>query len=172
MERKQLLLSPAEQLRLLNEVPEVIPDLEEFDPAAEDSYNDEKHGDKGSLGTIPTYKTLDENMDAKGYLMCVADAAEIMELMDKGEIEQIPEDTNEKKTSSEPECKAWHCLGPLGERPGPFSPALLKIWSELNLGASRYKVWKVGHSPEEAIPLGDALCQLFPEKLKKNLNSI
>ena len=98
--------------------------------------------------------------------------AEIMELMDKGEIEQIPEDTNEKKTSSEPECKAWHCLGPLGERPGPFSPALLKIWSELNLGASRYKVWKVGHSPEEAIPLGDALCQLFPEKLKKNLNSI
>ncbi|WKA00482.1 hypothetical protein VitviT2T_018831 [Vitis vinifera] len=172
MERKQLLLSPAEQLRLLNEVPEVIPDLEEFDPAAEDSYNDEKHGDKGSLGTIPTYKTLDENMDAKGYLMCVADAAEIMELMDKGEIEQIPEDTNEKKTSSEPECEAWHCLGPLGERPGPFSPALLKIWSELNLGASRYKVWKVGHSPEEAIPLGDALCQLFPEKSKKNLNSI
>ncbi|KAL6329245.1 hypothetical protein AAG906_014857 [Vitis piasezkii] len=123
---------------------------------------------KGSLGTIPTYKTLDENMDAKGYLMCVADAsliqhlisfAEIMELMDKGEIEQIPEDTNEKKTSSEPECEAWHCLGPLGERPGPFHQHCPKYGASL--------IW-----PRRSNPLGDALCQLFPEKSKKNLNSI
>lgn len=87
--------------------------------------------------------------------------------MDKGEIEQTPVDRNENKTSSEPECEAWHCVGPLGERPGPFIPALLKLWNELNQGASSYRVWRVGHSPKEAIPLHDAFAQLFPDEYKK-----
>ena len=97
-----------------------------------------------------------------------------MEMMEKDENKQTPLElrekatpvvTNEKKTSPESsKSEAWHCLGPLGERPGPFIPGLLKLWNELNQGAKRYKVWRVGHTPEEAIPLAEALAQLFPDE--------
>ncbi|XP_034702623.1 zinc finger CCCH domain-containing protein 44-like [Vitis riparia] len=75
---------------------------------------------------------------------------------------------SKKKRSSKIECEAWHCLGPLGERPGPFSLPLLRRWSEINAGASKYKVWKVGQSEEQAIPLNDAISQILPIKSEKN----
>ena len=61
-------------MRLLNEAPEFIPDLEEFSPAPENSYNGEKHGDDDSLDTIVPSMTLDENTD-EANLMCIANAA-------------------------------------------------------------------------------------------------
>lgn len=73
-----------------------------------------------------------------------------------------------KQTQSGPECEAWHCLGPLGERKGPFSLPLLKCWSETSPYASLYKVWKTGQCEDKAILLEDAIRQLFPEGLKKN----
>ena len=75
---------------------------------------------------------------------------------------------SKKKRSSKIEREAWHCLGPLGERPGPFSLPLLRHWSEINAGASKYKVWKVGQSEEQAIPLNDAISQILPIKSEKN----
>ena len=75
---------------------------------------------------------------------------------------------SKKKRSSKIEREAWHCLGPLGERPGPFSLPLLRRWSEINAGASKYKVWKVGQSEEQAIPLNDAISQILHMKSEKN----
>lgn len=58
MERKQLLNTSAEQSRLLQEVPTVIPQIEELKPISEDVKDDNKPGgDKGSpisiLSEIP-----------------------------------------------------------------------------------------------------------------------
>ncbi|KAJ9687701.1 hypothetical protein PVL29_016261 [Vitis rotundifolia] len=43
-----------------------------------------------------------------------------------------------------------------------------RCWSEINVGASKYKFWKVGQSEEQAIPLNDAISQILPIKLEKN----
>ena len=64
--------------------------------------------------------------------------------------------------------KHGHYLGPLGERPRLFLLSLLRYWSEINAGASKYKVWKVGQSEEYAIPLNDAISQILPIKSEKN----
>ncbi|KAM7482041.1 hypothetical protein LguiB_006624 [Lonicera macranthoides] len=61
MERKQLLNTPAEQSRLLQEVPMVIPQIEELKPFSEDVKDDDKSGgDEGSpisiLSEIPDEK--------------------------------------------------------------------------------------------------------------------
>ncbi|KAJ9687696.1 hypothetical protein PVL29_016256 [Vitis rotundifolia] len=64
--------------------------------------------------------------------------------------------------------KHGHCLGPLGERDRLFLLSLLRHWSEINAGASKYKVWKVGQSEEYAILLNDAISQILPVKSEKN----
>ena len=56
----------------------------------------------------------------------------------------------------------------LSKRPGPFSLPLLRRWSKINAGASKYKVWKVGQSEEHAIPLNDVISQISPIKWEKN----
>ena len=76
--------------------------------------------------------------------------------------------SSKKQRSSKLESEVWHYLDPLGERLGLFSLPLLRCWSEINVGASKYKVWKVGQSEEHAIPLNDAISQILHMKLEKN----
>ena len=76
---------------------------------------------------------------------------------------------NKKQRSSKFESEAWNCLGPLGKRSGLFLLSLLKRRSEINASASKYKVWKVGQSEEHAIPLNDAISQIFTCKVEEKL---
>ncbi|WKA00483.1 hypothetical protein VitviT2T_018832 [Vitis vinifera] len=106
----------------------------------------------------------------------MAPVAEFIELSDDDDDDdeddndgrKTPEAAKQKQTQSAPECEAWHCVGPLGERKGPFSLPLLKRWSDSSPYASKYKVWKTGQCEDKAILLGDAIRQLFPENPKKN----
>ena len=92
-------------------------------------------------------------------------------MRDDGYDEKSLKVASKKQRSSKLESEAWHCLGPLGERPGPFSLPLLRRWSEISAGASKYKVWKVGQSEEHAIPLNDAISQILHMKSEKNWSS-
>ena len=89
-------------------------------------------------------------------------------MRDDGYDEKTLRVANKKWRSSMLESEAWHCLGPLGRRPGPFPLPLLRCWSGINVGASKYKVWKVGWSSEQhAIPLNDAISQILTIKSMK-----
>ncbi|KAA8536610.1 hypothetical protein F0562_029088 [Nyssa sinensis] len=69
-----------------------------------------------------------------------------------------------KHKLEDPESCEWHCLGPNGERKGPYSMSLLKCWSETTTFALKFKVWKMGQSEESAVPLSDAIRLVFPGK--------
>ena len=98
-----------------------------------------------------------------------ATVAEFIELSDDNDDDDDEKDEDDEgKTKNASECEAWHCVGPLGERKGPFSLPLLKRWSDSSPYASKYKVWKTGQCEDKAILLGDAIRQLFPENAKKN----
>ncbi|KAK7305623.1 hypothetical protein VNO77_43529 [Canavalia gladiata] len=56
-----------------------------------------------------------------------------------------------------PEISIWHCVGPYGEKRGPYSMSALKHLSETASCPLELKVWKTGQSETEAIPLSDAL---------------
>ena len=92
-------------------------------------------------------------------------------MRDDGYDEKSLKVVSKKQRSSKLESETWHCLGPLGERSGPFSLPLFRCWSEINAGASKYKAWKVGQSEEHAIPLNDAISQILHMKLEKNWSS-
>ncbi len=62
-----------------------------------------------------------------------------------------------------PDVSIWHCLGSYGERRGPYSMSVLKLWSESASSPEKFKVWKTGQSEREAIPLSDALRRVFPQ---------
>ncbi|KAJ9705852.1 hypothetical protein PVL29_003784 [Vitis rotundifolia] len=87
---------------------------------------------------------------------------------DDGYDEKSLKVASKKQRSSKIKNEVWHCLGPLGERPGSFSLPLLRRWSEINANASKHKVWKVGQSKEHAIPLNDVISLILPIKSEKN----
>lgn len=70
---------------------------------------------------------------------------------------------SQKQTVENPENCIWHCVGPYGEKRGPYSMSLLKRWSEAYPCASKFNVWKTGQSETEAILLTDALRQFLPK---------
>ena len=76
----------------------------------------------------------------------------------KNDNKQDCKDESKKETKMiGPRCEAWHCEGPLGESAGPFSLPMLKIWSDVNPYALKYRVWKVGESKDQAIFLSDLI---------------
>lgn len=97
-----------------------------------------------------------------------APVAKFIQLSEDDDGGKTPEAAKQKQTESPHECEAWHCIGPLGERKGPFSLPLLKRWSESSPYASKYKVWKTGQCEDKAILMADAIRQLFPENPTKN----
>ncbi|KAL3576347.1 hypothetical protein D5086_021630 [Populus alba] len=58
-------------------------------------------------------------------------------------------------------CSIWNCISPNGMKTGPWSMLLLKEWSDSDSCVLKWKVWKSGRSPEDAIFLNDALHQVF-----------
>lgn len=72
------------------------------------------------------------------------------------------EDTSRRKAVENPDINIWHCLGPYGERRGPYSMSVLKRWSESASSPLEFKVWKTGQSEKEAVLLTDALSRIFP----------
>lgn len=89
---------------------------------------------------------------------------EVIELSDNDEQDANIADISAgmKKAVENPSSCVWHCLGPYGERRGPFSMSALKRWSESVSYPLEYKVWKTGQSETQAILLTDALNRFFP----------
>ena len=75
LDRKQLLMSSAEQSRLLNEVPKAIPDIEELEPASAD----DKQVDNGSPRTILIGTAImpSDNLEEKGTSISVTDVLQV-----------------------------------------------------------------------------------------------
>ncbi|XP_027334797.1 zinc finger CCCH domain-containing protein 19-like [Abrus precatorius] len=73
----------------------------------------------------------------------------------------IAEISEGRKVVENPEISIWHCVGPYGEKRGPYSMSALKRWSETVSHPLEFKVWKTGQSEKEAIPLTDALNHIF-----------
>lgn len=57
----------------------------------------------------------------------------------------------------DPKSPVWLCIGPDGEKKGPYSMAFLKHWKEVSSYSSKFKVLKMGQSEKNAIPLNDAV---------------
>lgn len=55
--------------------------------------------------------------------------------------------------------KVWHYIDPLGNEQGPFALASLGYWKEEGFFDDDFRVWRSGHSKEDAILLIDALRQ-------------
>ena len=90
--------------------------------------------------------------------------ADVIELSDNDDEEDanIADISAGRKVVENPEIPVWHCLGPYGERRGPYSMSVLKHWSETASYTLEFKVWKTGQSEKEAILLTDALRRIFP----------
>ncbi|MED6137722.1 hypothetical protein PIB30_067586 [Stylosanthes scabra] len=84
----------------------------------------------------------------------------IIELSDDDEGDANIADITARKVVENPEVPVWHCMGPQGERAGPYSMSILKCWSPAT--SVEFKVWKAGQREEEAISLTDALRKHFP----------
>ncbi|MED6106830.1 hypothetical protein PIB30_008217 [Stylosanthes scabra] len=84
----------------------------------------------------------------------------IIELSDDDEGDANIADITKRKVVENPEVPVWHCMGPQGERAGPYSMSILKCWSPAT--SVEFKVWRVGQGEEEAISLTDALRKHFP----------
>lgn len=61
-----------------------------------------------------------------------------------------------------PEQLVWHYFDPQGRVQGPFSLSSLKRWSDLNYFPADFRVWLIGRSPQDAVPLSLLLQQVFP----------
>ncbi|XP_057430547.1 uncharacterized protein At5g08430-like isoform X2 [Lotus japonicus] len=88
--------------------------------------------------------------------------ADVIELSDSDEEDVNVADASAGEKMESPGISIWHCLGPSGEKRGPYSMSVLKCWSESVTHPIKFKVWKTGQSEEEAILLTDALNQKFP----------
>ncbi|XP_065869780.1 uncharacterized protein At5g08430-like isoform X2 [Euphorbia lathyris] len=64
-----------------------------------------------------------------------------------------------KKTVDDPNSSIWYCLSAHGFKAGPYSISLLKEWMDKFSDELKFKVWKSGQSPEEAMLLTDAIRQ-------------
>uniref|UniRef100_A0A7N0UBQ6 GYF domain-containing protein n=1 Tax=Kalanchoe fedtschenkoi TaxID=63787 RepID=A0A7N0UBQ6_KALFE len=58
--------------------------------------------------------------------------------------------------------RMWYHFSSSGVPQGPLSASLLKSWCESSPYAAKLKVWKTGQTPEQAIPIADAILQFFP----------
>ncbi|KHG18286.1 hypothetical protein F383_01284 [Gossypium arboreum] len=69
------------------------------------------------------------------------------------------------KTLQDHDCSIWYCIGPQGNTKGPYSMKVLKQWSESSSSCYelrlRFKVFKSGQRPEDALLLTDAIQQHF-----------
>lgn len=88
-----------------------------------------------------------------------APAADLIVLSDD-EKEDASAAASKQKTQNL-NCSIWNCMSPNGMKTGPWSMLLLKEWSDSDSCVLKWKVWKSGQSPEEAIFLNDALHQVF-----------
>ncbi|CAJ1960721.1 unnamed protein product [Sphenostylis stenocarpa] len=66
-----------------------------------------------------------------------------------------------RKAVESPDISIWYCVGPYGEKGGPYTMSALKRWSETSSNPLEFKVWKTGQSETEAIPLSDTLKRFF-----------
>ncbi|KAE9594444.1 putative GYF-like domain-containing protein [Lupinus albus] len=86
-----------------------------------------------------------------------------IELSDTDERDESIADTSAgRKVVEDPESPVWNCLGPFGERSGPYSLSVLRRWIGTASYHLEFKVWKTGQSEAQAILLTDALSQSFP----------
>ncbi|KAJ9159068.1 hypothetical protein P3X46_024599 [Hevea brasiliensis] len=80
------------------------------------------------------------------------------------------QDTNiakSKQTPDDLDSSIWYVVSPHGIKRGPYSMSVLKQWSDTSYSELKFKVWKTDQSPEEAVFLTDAICQVFSAKKRK-----
>ncbi|KAK7333051.1 hypothetical protein VNO80_29811 [Phaseolus coccineus] len=86
----------------------------------------------------------------------------VIVLSDDDEEETIVGDISSgRKAGENPDISIWHCVGPCGERGGPYKMSTLKRWTGTSSNPLEFKVWKTGQSETEAISLTDALKRFF-----------
>ncbi|GLT85738.1 hypothetical protein SLE2022_039160 [Rubroshorea leprosula] len=264
MDRWQLLKAPSEQSRLLEEIPEVIADLAEFEPPFEHSLRGKKNEDDASLhspliedfqtsrsvlkswnngidttgsegkhfaGSVPVGKskksdshvtnqllrnsnavaTEAEPADAKRHqpsqeekqhqpgteclgqklvdtehetvrkdgptnvdLIEVSDDegqdqpvdVELGTVKEKGppmvnliessdDEEQDASSAANRQPSEDEDGPKWYCISPTGLTTGPYAKSVIKEWSDSSTCPLQFKVYRVGQSQDDAIPLTD-----------------
>ncbi|KDP42483.1 hypothetical protein JCGZ_00280 [Jatropha curcas] len=208
MERLKLLQTPSEQARLSDEVPEIIADEAEIEPADKDlNRKDEKENNTSPKSEIrelsrPSTKISRDNgissssndgADFTGKSQVVLPETqhqpgnsssgekkvkpadiENEEMKNKQiapaiEVIQLSDDEEEdksvalsKQTPEDLDSRIWHIVSPHGIKKDHCSMSLLKEWSDICPVSLKFKVWKTGQSPEEAVSLADVIHQFFP----------
>lgn len=69
--------------------------------------------------------------------------------------EQDARSAANRKPSKDEDCPMWYCISPTGLTTGPYAKSLIKEWSDSSTGPLQFKVYKVGQSQDDAIPLTD-----------------
>ncbi|KAF2320217.1 hypothetical protein GH714_026062 [Hevea brasiliensis] len=91
-----------------------------------------------------------------------------MELIElRNDEEQDTNIAKSKQTPDDLDSSIWYVVSPHGIKRGPYSMSVLKQWSDTSYSELKFKVWKTDQSPEEAVFLTDAICQVFSAKKRK-----
>ncbi|MBA0751120.1 hypothetical protein Gogos_002484, partial [Gossypium gossypioides] len=117
--------------------------------------NQHKHGEMG--------EKLPQPVDIIEHSKLLNRKVEVIELSDDETEHASPALIH--KTLQDHDCSIWYCIGPQGNTRGPYSMKVLKQWSESSSSCYelrlRFKVFKSGQRPEDALLLTDAIQQYF-----------
>jgi len=85
----------------------------------------------------------------------------VIVLSDDDEETIVGDISSGRKAEENPDISIWYCVGPYGEKGGPYTMSALKRWTGTSSNPLEFKVWKTGQSETEAISLTDALKRFF-----------
>lgn len=188
LERRQFLQNPANQTKLLEKLPTIVPDIEEPGPV-----EDDKKENKGSPKSILTNSssgifkdsgiTSEESKQEMPASEKYAMAIKLQKFFGSIEKEnkskkpsivknpsQLFDSSDEKSTINltkvdveDINSSQWYVMSPRGDKVGPVSLSVLKNWSQTRV-ALESKVYKTSQTEEQSKALTDVLHFAFPGK--------
>ncbi|XP_015580666.2 uncharacterized protein At5g08430 isoform X1 [Ricinus communis] len=113
-------------------------------------------------GTATSGGKQDKPMDVEHEKVKNNQSATSMEIIELSDDEEQGKSTPPiKQTPDNLDSPIWYCVSPLGDKLGPCPMSVLKEWSDTCRRDMKFKVWKTGQDPEEAVFLTDAISQVF-----------
>ncbi|PIN07649.1 RNA polymerase I transcription factor UAF [Handroanthus impetiginosus] len=174
VEKLQLLKTPEERRRRLEEIPEIHADPK-MDPSYESDDNDSETEDNRREREKDRHETHSlEKLNAPANISESAERALrsvsrsesfsgiTSSVTSQASVSAGVVETTVKINESE---KIWHYKDPSGKVQGPFSMVQLRKWNNTGYFPADLRIWRATEKPDNSILLSDALVGKFPKEL-------